>query len=460
MKRPLVTRTPDGADGGDGAPAARTILHVDMDAFYASVEVLVDPALAGKPVIVGGTGSRGVVASCSYEARAFGIHSAMPSVRARRLCPHAVFVAGHYDLYASYSEKLHEIFRTTTPLVEGIALDEAFLDVTGARRLLGPGPQIAADLRRTIHDQLGLGASVGVAPSKFMAKLASEAAKPRASAAGPQPGRGVVVVEPGRELEFLHPLPVQALWGVGPATYRRLERFGVRTIGELAAIPIDTLTTALGDALGRHLHELSWARDDRPVEPEREVKSVSHEETYAHDLHDLTALHAEAVRLSDAVAARLRHAGLAGRTVTIKVRFHDFATITRSHTLAFPVDTAPAIARTATGLLESIDPGPGVRLFGIAVSNLDQDGPRQLSLEEVEKPGWVEASRALDEVRERFGDRAVGPAALIGDGGMRTKRRGDTQWGPLEGGAAADKNPRPTRDALSKPGRRANMELP
>jgi len=280
---------------------------------------------------------------------------------------------------------------------------------------------------------LSLAASVGVAPSKFLAKLASKAAKPTASIQGAVPGPGVVVVEPGQELTFLHPLPVQALWGVGPATYRRLERFGVRTVGELAALPVETLVGALGQALGKHLHELSWARDHRAVEPERAVKSVGHEETYAHDLHDVEALQGEAVRLADAVASRLRRAGVVGRTVTIKVRFHDFATITRSHTLPDAVDTGPAIARAARTLLESVDPSAGVRLFGVSVSNLDASGPRQLSLDDgADGAGgeWDRASSAVDEVRRRFGDQAVGPAALVGRDGLRVKRQGDTQWGP------------------------------
>jgi DNA polymerase-4 len=413
-----------------GAAPPPTILHVDMDAFYASVEVLVDPSLAGRPVIVGGAGARGVVASCSYEARAYGIHSAMPSSRARRLCPEAVFVAGHYDLYADYSARLHALFQATTPLVEGIALDEAFLDVTGARRLLGDGHSIAVGLRTEINADMGLAASVGVAASKLLAKLASKAAKPVASRDGPRPGAGVVVIEPGQELAFLHPLPVQALSGVGPATYRRLERFGVRTVGDLAAIPPDTLVAALGTALGRHLHDLAWGRDDRPVEPARPVKSVGHEETYPRDLHDHGALAAEAVRLGDAVASRLHRAGLAGRTVTIKVRYQDFATITRSQTLSQPVDSASEIIGAASALLDGVALLSGVRLFGVSVSNLEPGGAKQLTLDDAVKPGWSGASGAIDAVRERFGDAALGPAALIEGGRLRVKRQGDRQWGP------------------------------
>ena len=411
----------------DGEP---TILHVDMDAFYASVEVLRDPTLQGKPVIVGGSGDRGVVASCSYEARAYGISSAMPSARARRLCPHAVFVHGNFDAYGDYSRRLHAVFASFTPLVEGIALDEAFLDVAGARRLFGPTEHIAHAIRARVHEELGLRCSVGVGPTKLIAKLASKAAKPRASLAGAVEGPGVVVVLPGEELAFLHPLPVSALWGVGPATEERLRRFGVTTVGELAALPLDTLVAALGTANGRHLHDLSWGRDPRPVEPVRETKSIGHEETYAVDLVDDEDLHREVVRMADSVAARLRKARLAGRTVTLKVRFHDFSTITRSHTFAATVDTAPEIARAAVALLGQVDPTPGVRLLGVSMSNLMAGAARQLTLDELDSPAWDEASRAVDEIRDRFGERAVGPAALVEDGGLRVKRQGDQQWGP------------------------------
>ena len=402
-----------------------------MDAFFAAVEVLADPSLAGSPLIVGGAGGRGVVASCSYEARSYGIRSAMPSMRARRLCPHAVFVPGRYDVYAGYSKRLHEVLTSFTPLVEGIALDEAFLDVTGAQRLWGSGPQIATAIRRRVFDETKLWCSVGVAPSKFLAKLASEAAKPKAGppGQGPLSGLGVKVVTPGEELAFLHPHPVEALWGVGPATRRRLDRFGIRTVGDLAAMPLATLTGALGEAHGRHLHGLAWARDDRAVEPDREAKSIGHEETYAKDHYALDALREEALRLSDAVANRLREADVAGRTITLKVRFASFETITRSRTLLRPVDSGAAVARVAMELLEAVDPSPGVRLLGVSVSNLGPRPGEQLRLGEGED-GEPAVARAVDEVRRRFGDAAVGPATLLRSDGLAVKRRGDQQWGP------------------------------
>ena len=422
----------------DGA-GERTILHVDMDSFYASVEVLLDPSLVGKPVIVGGSGDRGVVASCNYEARSYGVHSAMPSVRARRLCPSAVFVHGNFDVYADYSRRFHEIFRSFTPLVEGISLDEAFLDVTGARRLFGTGLEIGREIRWRIEDELSLKCAVGVGRSKFIAKLASKAAKPRVGdrpGKASVPGAGVLVIEPDEELAFLHPLPVGALWGVGPATQKRLERFGIVTVADLAAMPVETLVSALGNAQGRHLHELSWARDDRPVVAEAKPKSIGHEETYAKDLHDHVALGREAVRMADAVGHRLRKAGMEGRTVTIKVRFHDFHTITRSHTLPVPTATASLIASVAKDLLTAVDPGPGVRLFGVSLSNLVEASDEQLTLDAVlegpaaDQRGRDDASRAVDAIRERFGDAAVGPAVLADADGLRLKRQGDTQWGP------------------------------
>lgn len=415
-------------------PGEPTILHVDMDAFYASVEVLRDPSLAGRPVIVGGSGDRGVVASCSYEARAYGVASAMPSARARRLCPSAVFVHGDLSRYADYSRRIHAVFASYTPLVEGISLDEAFLDVAGARRLFGPAPEMAAAIRRRIADEVGLGCSVGVAPSKLLAKLASKQAKPRASLRGVVPGPGVVVVRPGEELEFLHPMPVGALWGVGPRTAEKLRAKGVSTVGDLAAVPRATVVEWLGTAAGNQLWDLAWARDARPVEPDRPPKSVGHEETFAVDLREREDLHREVVRQADAVASRLRAAGLAGRTVTIKVRFNDFATITRSRTLGEAVDTAPEVAAAADALLDGVDAGPGVRLLGVSVTNLAAGAARQLELG-TGGPAWDDASEAVDGVRARFGAGAVGPAALLGERGLGVRRPGDQQWGP--GGASA-----------------------
>jgi DNA polymerase-4 len=370
------------------------------------------------------------VAAASYEARHYGIHSAMPSTRARRLCPRAVFLPGDHQHYGEVSARVMRIFQSFTPLVEPISLDEAFLDVTGARRLHGEGHVIAAAIRERVQVEEGLTCSVGVAPNKFLAKLASEAAKPKASPSGPVPGLGVKVIAPGGELAFLHPLPVQALWGVGPKTLEKLQRRGISTVGDLAGLTEEEATAFLGNANGRHLHQLARAVDDRAVEPDLRPKSVGHEETFARDHHELATLQREAVRMADAVGARLRKHELAGRTVTIKVRFHDFRTITRAVTLPAAVDSGPAIARAAKDLLAQIDPSTGVRLLGVSVSNLAEDGARQLSLEDSVEPGWDDASRAVDDIRDRFGHEAIVPAALRGPDGIRVKRRGDQQWGP------------------------------
>jgi DNA polymerase-4 len=429
--------------------AERTILHVDMDAFYAAVEALDEPGLRGQPLIVGGTGRRGVVASCSYEARAYGVRSAMPSGQARRLCPHAVFVAPRFERYSEISRRLHDIFRQFTPLVEGVALDEAFLDVTGSERLFGSGPEIAAAIRHQVARQLGLPCSVGVAPVKFLAKLASEAAKPRATLAGITVGPGVVVIERGQELAFLHPLPIESLWGVGPATAGRLRRLGVTTVGELAAVPSDVLEGSVGGAHGRHLSQLAQGIDDRAVEPDRDVKSVSHEETYLADVFDRGDLDREIVRMADGVASRMRRAGLIGRTVGLKIRYGDFVTLTRSRTVRAGLSEGPPIASVARFLLDSVDVSPGVRLLGVGVSNLspaESETVEQMSLDLAGPAGsapaasgsWQQASGAVDAIRERYGDEAVGPARLLGAAGLRLKRPGDTQWGPAAGDAKTD----------------------
>ena len=437
----------------DGAGRC-TVLHLDMDAFFAAVEVLDDPALAGKPVIVGGTGTRGVVASCTYEARAYGIHSAMSSVEARRRCPHAVFLAGRFWRYSEVSTRLHDVLSEFTPVVEPISLDEAFLDVAGAVRLLGSPPVIARRLRAAVRADLGLDCSVGVARTKLVAKLASEAAKPVAALSGTRPGPGVVVVLPEQELAFLHPLPVRALWGVGPATAKRLSALGIERVGELAAVPEESLCRALGRSHGAHLAALARGEDDRVVEADREAKSVGHEETFATDLHDHGALHPLAVRMADAVAARMAEAVVEARTVTVKVRFADRATITRSQTLETPTRSARVLREVAASLLEAVDVGPGVRLLGVSASGLSSSAAaRQLRFDDVEggteppgggdpesrrgpDPAWEDLEAAVAAVRARYGDGAVAPAALVGRRGLDVKRRGDTQWGPPAPGDA------------------------
>ena len=321
------------------------------------------------------------------------------------------------------------ILRSVTPLVEPLSLDEAFLDVEGARRTLGSGPEIGAVLRTRVRAETGLTASVGAATTKLLAKLASDLAKPD----------GLLVVEPGTELEFLHPLPVTRLWGVGPATQQRLERFGVATIGDLAAVPEDTLVRALGDSLGRHLHALAWNRDDRAVEPDRPLKSVGHEETFAQDRTDRTGLERDLSRMADRVATRLRAGDHCARTVQLKVRFHDFKTITRSHTLSEPTDLADDIGRTARALLGAVDLGGGVRLLGVSVSQLVNAGSVQQQLALGDAGGAAGAGpdrgerraleQAVDAVRERFGDDALGAASTTDGGRVRTDRRG-TLWGP------------------------------
>ena len=432
--------------------APRTILHVDMDAFYASIEQRRRPELRGTPVVVGGAGARGVVAAASYEARAYGVRSAMPSLRARRMCPHAVFIPGDHALYAEVSGRIMELFRSITPLVEPLSLDEAFLDVTGAARLHGDGPTIAAAIRRELERQEGLTCSVGVAPNKFLAKLATEHGKPTASVSGPIPGTGITVVRPGEEREFLRPLPVEALWGVGPKTLEKLRRLGVRTVADMERLPLDVLVRHLGDANGRHLHDLVRAIDDRPVVSDARPKSIGHEETFANDLHTHDELHLQLVRMADAVADRVRRHDLPGRTVTIKVRFGDFTTITRSTTLPQPVDSGPAIVRAATDLLDRVDVGHGVRLFGVTLSNLVESAPRQLSLDGLDSAGgrapasgsaWTAVTDVVDAVRARFGADSMLPAALVGDGRRRFVP-GQQQWGPDAAGSGTEPSRVPT----------------
>ena len=422
----------EGRTVGSVPRSSRTVLHVDMDAFFVSVELRRRPDLVGQPVVVGGTGNRGVVAAASYEARRYDVHSALPSAVARRRCPHAVFLPGDHELYSEVSRQVHDIFGRYTPAIEPLSLDEAFLDVTGVTRLFGEGVEIARRIRSDVRTELELGCSVGVAPNKFLAKLASVEAKPRALPDRIDPGRGVVEVAPGGELAFLHPLPVGRLWGVGPVTLTKLERLGIRTVGDLAALDERTVVSALGQAAGSHLRALANAHDERPVEVDRDPKSIGHEETYERDVRSVPEMRSHVVRLSDAVATRLRKAGVGARTLTVKARFSDgFRTITRSVTVSEPTDQADTIVRSLGPILDTIDPSPGVRLLGVSGSNL---GPvtHQLSLDdlaaEVPEPGA--RSAAIDEIRARYGVDAIGPASSVREGRVRNVQRGGQQWGP------------------------------
>jgi DNA polymerase-4 len=382
-----------------------TVLHVDMDAFYAAVEVRRRPELRGRPVIVGGAGPRGVVCSASYEARAFGVRSAMPGARAQRLCPHAEFIAPDFDAYAAASRSVMAIFRDMTPLVEPLSMDEAFLDVAGAVRLLGRPAAIGAAIRRRVADDLGLTCSVGVAPTKFVAKLASTRAKPD----------GMVVVPAARVLDYLHPLPVAALWGVGERSEEALRRLGLRTVADVAQAPVGLLRRALGDAAAAHLHELAWARDPRRVSPHHVEKSIGAETTFDTDVDDPAHIRRVLLSLAGKTAGRLRRAGQAGRTVTLKVRLADFRTLNRSRTLAGPTDVSREIFETAWALFEALSAqGDRIRLVGVRVEGLTgaDDAPHQLTLGERDS-GWREAERAADAASARFGSGAVRPASLL-----------------------------------------------
>lgn len=406
---------------------------MDMDAFYVSVELVRRPGLRGKPVVVGGTGRRGVVAAASYEARAFGVFSAMASSQAQRLCPQAVFLPGDHELYGEVSKRVMAVFADVTPLVEPLSLDEAFLDVTGALRLHGSPMEIARHIRSTIWQNEGLTCSVGIAPNKFLAKLGSEQAKPTASPTGPIYGRGVFEIALGEELAFLHPLPVRALWGVGKATGTRLASLGIETVGDLASAPLDHLTRSIGVANGTHLHALANGIDDRPVESDRETKSISSEETFAHDIADADQLDVELVRQCDAVAQRLRNNSLVARTAALKVRFGDFSTITRRLTAPQPFDSSTDLLRLARELMSEIDPGDGIRLLGVGVANLSEDQGLQLALDldaGTSSPKTAATDALVDDVRSRFGSGAIGPASAAVNGALRVKRRGEQQWGP------------------------------
>jgi DNA polymerase IV len=394
-----------GRAGGDdtGCP----ILHVDMDAFYASVELRDRPELAGRPVIVGGTGGRSVVLSATYPARAFGVRSAMPMSRALRLCPKALVIPPRHRLYAAVSREVMGVFRAITPEVEPLALDEAFLDVSGALRRLRRQPAEIGQLIRTqIREQQGITCSVGVAPSKFIAKLASVHCKPD----------GLLVIPADGVLGFLHPLPVSALWGVGEQTGQVLARLGLRTVGDIAATPIGTLERELGRATAAHLSALAAARDERRVVPAVHEKSIGAEETFASDISDPEVIRRELLRLSGRTARGLRGAGCSARTVVVKLRLASFKTITRSRTLPDPTDVAQQIYTVACALYAAagLDAGARLRLVGVRATGLVPASAAVTQLAFGERPvSWREAERALDRIAGRFGTDAVRPAILV-----------------------------------------------
>ena len=381
---------------------AEPILHVDMDAFFVEVERLRDRSLRGVPVVVGGLGRRGVVASASYEARLDGVHSAMPMVEARRRCPDARFVAPDHGEYGEASRRVFAVLESFAPSVEPLSVDEAFMDIAGLRRL-HPSPEaVAIAIRTEMRRTLELPASVGIAPNKFLAKLASEEAKPD----------GWFKVHAGEELTFLHPLSVRRLWGVGEATHASLEGLGVATIGDIAELPTGVLERRLGVAVGAQLTALAHGVDSRSVSVDRATKSISVEETFERDVNAEGALTDELMALCDRLASRLRRSGYAGRTVTLKVRLADFTTVTRSSTAAAPLRSTPDLWAAATKLWRRVPRGgQAVRLLGIGVSGLvtETGGVGQLVLEPDRRRA---AAKVMDEVRDRFGDSSVMPARL------------------------------------------------
>ena len=383
-----------------------TILHVDMDAFFASVAERDNPELKGKAVVIG-MGARGVVSAANYEARKFGIHSAMPVGRARRLAPHAIFLPVDMARYQEVSEHVMEIFHSFTPWVEPISLDEAFLDVTGSQKLLGTGREIAVAIRKKVEEQEGITCSVGIAPSKFIAKLASANCKPN----------GILEITSDRILTFLHPLPIQAMWGVGPKTAEALERLGLRTIEDIAKLPRTTLIRALGEANGASLYELAWGRDYRDVTPEEPDRSISAAETFAQDLDNPEEILTEFLRLTERATARLRDRDLFAKTISIKVRFADFSTINRSKTLPLPIDSTHDVYEVVKGLYQALRiERARLRLVGVSLENLSEGAPHQMMLGEREV-GWRQAEGAMDQARARFGKGSVRPARLIKDAG-------------------------------------------
>ena len=425
----------------ESTAGVRSILHVDMDAFFASVEVRDDPSLAGRPVLVGGGGRRGVVAAASYEARRFGCHSAQPTAVALRRCPDAVLLEPRHDHYVEVSRQIFEVFREFSPLVEGLSLDEAFLDLSGTERLFGPARAAAEAIQRRVRAQVQLGCSVGVAANKFVAKIASAHQKPA----------GLTEVPAGSEQSFLAPLAIGKLWGVGPKMGERLAALGVRTIGDLTRLGLPTLRRELGDA-GERLHRLSLGLDERPVTPGREAKSVSCEQTFEEDLVGEDALHGALLAQSTRLADRLAHAGLAGRRITLKIRDISFTTQTRQLTRDRPTRRARDLYEAALELLEELEiGGRRFRLIGIGVSNFAASGSEQLDLLAALDPSRAQAAAAeakgdalqavMTSVRDRFGSAGLFPAGARSDRGTGWASRGAAEEAEARGD---ERSPSPT----------------
>lgn len=394
---------------------SRVVLHIDMDAFYAAVEVREDPSLEGKPLIIGHKGRRGVVSTCSYEARRFGVRSAMPSITAMRLCPDGVWLPGRMDLYVAVSRELRRIFDAFSPLVEPLSIDEAFLDLTGIARDLDAGARAARELKERIRREQRLSASVGVAPTKFLAKLASDLDKPD----------GLVVFPVEEVPARLWPMPVQKLWGVGPKSAEKLERAGMRCVGDLLRAGEGRLTEVLGPAAAAHLLSLARGEDPRPVVPDRDAKSISEERTYAEDLRDPDIIERAILERAEGVARQLRREGIAARTVHLKVRTGDFVTWTRTKTLLSPTSLGEEIFTAAREMYRTrIElAGKGVRLLGVGTSHFAPEGEGQLDLfAEPARDRATRAARAADAIAKKFGDGIITKARLV-----RGKREGEEE---------------------------------
>jgi DNA polymerase-4 len=404
MSRSQLNRG-NSAPNPQGDDVGCNILHIDMDAFFALVEVRENPSLAGKQVIVGYDGNRGVVLSATYEARKLGVHSAMPMSRALRLAPNAIVVEPDHEKYSEVSENVMAIFESITPLVQPLSVDEAFLDISGAQKLMGTPSQIGEVIRARVSDEQGITCSVGVASTMFVAKLATNFAKPD----------GLHVVPADKVIEFLHPLPIGALWGVGEKTGEQLSRLGLVNVADIANTPVKTLARVVGQAAAEHLYELSWGRDPRTVTPNQAEKSIGAERTFESDIDDPEEILAQILDLSNKVAKRLRAANYFSRTITIKVRFADFTSVTRSKSLPSSTDLATDIYATSKSLFEAMHlQRARIRLVGVRATGLVPTSESSVQLEFSERDsGWREAEEAMDQVSLKFGNSAVKPARLI-----------------------------------------------